>query len=59
MVSHGGCHHKMGGNYSGKRSQLSADYTIETLQVDGDGVKGRPRKMERSVERRYEKEGTL
>ena len=33
---------------------------IETLQVDGNGVKGRPRKeMERSVERRYEKEGTL
>ena len=29
---------------------------IETLQVDGDGVKGRPKKeMERSVERRYEK----
>ena len=33
---------------------------IETLQVDDDGVKGRPQEeMERSVERRYEKEGTL
>ena len=32
---------------------------IETLQVDGDGVKGRPRKRWRGVERRYEKEGTL
>ena len=32
---------------------------IETLQVDGDGVKGRPRKRWREVfERRYEKEGT-
>ena len=26
---------------------------IETLQVDGDGVKGRPRKRWRGVERRY------
>ena len=32
---------------------------IETLQVDGDGVKGRPRKRWRGVERRYEREGTL
>ena len=36
------------------------DKEIKTLQVDGDGVKGRPRKRWReSVERRYEKEGTL
>ena len=40
-----------------RRDELCWIKRIETLQVDGDGVKGRPRKMERSVERRYEKEG--
>ena len=42
-----------------RRDELCWIKRIETLQVDGDGVKGRPRKMERSVERRCEKEGTL
>ena len=40
-----------------RRDELCWIKRIETLQV-GDGVKGRPRKMERSVERRYE-EGIL
>ena len=43
-----------------RRDELCWLKRIETLQVDGDGVKGRPQEeMERSVERRYEKEGTL
>ena len=41
-----------------RRDELCWIKRIETLQVDGDGVKGRPRKLERSIER-YEKEGTL
>ena len=43
-----------------RRDELCWIKRIETLQVDGDGVKGRPRKRwERSVGRRYEREGTL
>ena len=43
-----------------RRDELCWIKRIETLQVDDDGVKGRPREeMERSVERRYEREGTL
>ena len=42
-----------------RRDELCWIKRIETLQVDGDGVKGRPRKRWRGVERRYEKEGTL
>ena len=44
-----------------RRDELCWIKRIEILQVDGDGVKGRPRKRwrERSVEKRYEKEGTL
>ena len=41
-----------------RRDELCCLKRIETLQVDGDGVKCRPRKRW-SVERRYEKEGTL
>ena len=42
-----------------RRDELCWIKRIETLQVDGDGVKGRPRKRWRGVERRYEKEGAL
>ena len=44
-----------------RRDELCWIKRIETLQVDGDGVKGRHRKRWRevSVERRYEREGTL
>ena len=43
-----------------RRDELCWLKRIETLQVNGDGVKGRPRKRWRDVlKRRYEKEGTL
>ena len=43
-----------------RRDELCWIKRIETLQVDGIGVKGRPKKKwGRSVERRYEREGTL
>ena len=42
-----------------RRDELCWIKRIETLQVDGDGVKGRPRKRWRGVDRRYEREGTL
>ena len=43
-----------------RRGELCWLKRIETLEVDGNGVKGRPKKrLERNVERRYEKEGTL
>ena len=45
--------------YVERRDELCWIKRIETLQVDGNGVKGRPRKSWRSVERRYEREGTL
>ena len=41
-----------------RRDELCWIKRIKTLQVDGNGVKGRD-EMERSVERRYEREGTL
>ena len=42
-----------------RRDKLCWIKRIETLQVDGDGVKGRPRKRWREVLREDEKEGTL
>ena len=43
-----------------RRDELCWLKRIETLQVDDNGVKGRPRKRWREVlERRYEREGTL
>ena len=43
-----------------RRDKLCWIKRIETLQVDNDGVKGQSRKkMKISVERRYEREGTL
>ena len=42
-----------------RRDELCWIKRIETLQVDGDGVKGRPRKRWREVLREDMREGTL
>ena len=42
-----------------RRDELCWLKRIETLQVDSDGVKGRPRKRWREVLREYIREGTL
>ena len=42
-----------------RRNELCWLKRIETLQVDGDSERLTQEEMERSVERRYEREGTL